>query len=137
MPARVSAIAAPGSLLKGNIPPRKKKLDMGRAPRQLDGEHLASIRLLPCLKCGTEPAGEAAHVRISAPGKPAAGMGAKPDDASTVPLCHQHHMEQHQGELRFWVDLGMNPLRIAAALYAATGRHDAMRLIVLEAISRS
>jgi hypothetical protein len=42
---------------------------------------------------------ECAHVRINSN----AGMGQKPDDYRVVPLCREHHQQQHTiGERTFW-----------------------------------
>lgn len=131
-------IAPPGSLLKGQT--KGKKLDMGRSPRKHDGGHLAFIRTLPCLSCGKEPAGEAAHVRMTsaAHGKPNAGVGNKPDDKWTVPLCHWCHVEGPQGQHRvgekpFWSRLGMNPLPICEELHEATGDRERAGNVIIHA----
>jgi hypothetical protein len=132
MAQRLANIAPIGSLLKGSNPKPKRKADMGRAPRQRDEAHLAAIRLLPCLvpSCGLEPC-EAAHVRMSRPGKPNAGVGAKPDDCHVVPLCRDHHREQHAGsEEAFWAAHDIDPLNIAAALYRLSPDQEAMRAVV-------
>lgn len=130
MSTRIAAPAAPGSLFKQPRPERKKKLQMGRKPRQRDSSHLEAIRQCPCVKCGIDPAGEAAHVRITREGKPIAGIGNKPDDAWTTPLCHDHHMEQHSvGEISFWAEVGIDPLKLAAKLYAVSPNTEAMRAV--------
>lgn len=49
--------------------------------------HLTMIRALPCLKCGRIGETEAAHVRSGTDG----GMGMKPADRWTVPLCRACH----------------------------------------------
>jgi len=54
-----------------------------------DKNHLAKIRTMPCLICGSES--EPHHLRASWN----AGMGQKPADIFTVPLCRKHHMELH------------------------------------------
>lgn len=42
---------------------------------------------------------EVAHVRLGS----GAGVAQKPDDWRTVPLCRDHHAEQHRvGERTFW-----------------------------------
>ena len=46
-------------------------------------QHLAFIRLLPCVACGKAPPSEAANVRTGTDG----GVGMKPGDRYTVPLC--------------------------------------------------
>jgi hypothetical protein len=56
--------------------------------------HLSWIRSLPCAVRGCPRRSEAAHVRLNTGG----GMGLKPDDCWTIPLCgpNGHHAEQHR-----------------------------------------
>lgn len=49
------------------------------------------VQSQPCLFCGRTPAGEAHHVRFGHK----AGMGTKPDDYRTIPLCHKCHDDVH------------------------------------------
>lgn len=63
--------------------------------------HLAFIRTLPCCMCGYGES-QAAHLRIGTGG----GMGMKPGDNFTVPLCFTCHARQHrEGERTFWRDI--------------------------------
>ena len=56
---------------------------------------------------------EAAHVRIGTDG----GMGVKPSDIYTIPLCHYHHDQQHRlGERSFEAQHKISMLRIAEDL---------------------
>ena len=94
-----------------------------KSKRLIDERHLDRIRQLSCLACGKRPA-EAAHVRYASASyaKRITGIGTKPDDAWVVPLCVTCHREgpesQHSGgERAFWVKRGIDPLRIAQALY--------------------
>ena len=122
MADRISAAAPYGSLLKTSIPARKP-----REKREHSSSHLALIRRLPCLSCDTDPTGEAAHLRSSGLGKSITGVGIKPDDKWTLPLCHTCHMRQHEiGETEFWAELGINPFLIAAKL-ATLQSVEAMR----------
>jgi hypothetical protein len=133
MAGRVSRIAPYGSLLKGAVPTKARKTEKPGA-RKTDGEHLEAVRQCSCLACGADPAGEAAHVRMTAPGKTSPGMGRRPDDEHTVPLCHACHMRQHEiGEVKFWADVGVDPLKVAAALYRMSPRTEAMRAAVFAA----
>lgn len=69
-----------------------------------DASHLDFIRGLPCLVCNAPPRSQACHIRR---GSFTAGMGVKPDDHDTVPMCHECHNKQHlQGELTFWHGMG-------------------------------
>jgi len=104
------------------IPKRKKagKLGVRAAPQIRSAGHLQWIRGHCCAACGT--AGdmlrgkiEAAHVRTGTDG----GMGLKPGDNWTIPLCAHHHRDQHQiGEAEFETIFGIDMKAIAAALWA-------------------
>lgn len=125
---RCGPVAAPGSLLKRPRPARAKPLQLGRKPREHDTAHLEALRQCPCVACALDSGCEAAHIRMSRPGKPNAGMAARPDDRHAVPLCSGCHREQHQGaEADFWERVGMDPLKVAEALYRMTPNVDAMR----------
>lgn len=131
-----------GSLLKRELPTRHKPLKLGRQPRQEDADYLTLIRSLPCLKCGHDPCGEAAHVRISSAlhGK-RTGMGEKPDDKWTVPLCAGCHREdadaQHKvGELPFWHALNLNPFLVCEQLQKVARSPEAMKSVILQFIGR-
>lgn len=136
-PQRLVPPSAPGSLLKrfAAPAPRLRAIDTGK-----DADYLSMIRTLPCLKCGMEPS-EAAHVRFaSAAFGKASGLGKKPSDAHSVPLCAGCHRldrdAQHsRGEKMFWHELGVNPLIVAEQLYAARGDLVAMRAVVFVAIA--
>lgn len=56
-----------------------------------DKNYLLWLREQPCVACGAHPPSDPAHVRLNGRG----GMGMKPK-FSAVPLCHQHHLMQHQ-----------------------------------------
>src|SRR6185437_6951841 len=107
-----------GALLKGPRPEKLKPVNKpGKQPRELAPAHLAAIRKCPCMACRTDASNmEAAHIRMSdrSRGKPLTGLAMKPDDKWTLPLCHKHHMEQHNGnEELFWINLGIDPLALA------------------------
>lgn len=127
--SRVSAIAPYGSLLKTPGQPRKAG-KIVKASRQKDEAYLSLIRQLPCTKCGKSPC-DAAHVRkASAEHGKAPGI-MKPDDKWALPLCHEHHMEQHsQGENEFWARLGIDPLALCLKLKAA-GSIEKMRAVLI------
>lgn len=83
-----------------------------KAPPRADKKRLAYIRTLACISCGAPPPSEAAHIRLGLAG----GMGLKPADTSTVPLCDACHRLQHQiGEVKFWGE----PIRLAKMLHRA------------------
>ena len=140
IPQTVTPHAPYGSLLKSA--PRRPSVSASLTRgRTTDAGHLALIRQLPCLKCGLDPCGEAAHVRMNSAafGKRQA-LGPKPGDEWTVPLCRACHQSdpdaQHRvGELAFWSAIGINPLIVARDLYRVTGDALAMRAVTLVAIA--
>lgn len=92
-----------------------------RSPRLYDAGYLKWLRLRRCCVCGRHPPVEAAHIRIGI-----TGMQRKPDDARALPLCAWCHREgpdaQHKGaELDFWNRFEIDPLALAAKLYAEYG----------------
>lgn len=81
------------------LPPRKAK--ERKDPRWRSPAHRAFVRSFHCANSGPNCEGvtECAHVRIAGNG----GMGFKPADWFTVPLCKACHAEQHtKGERTFW-----------------------------------
>ena len=82
--------------------------------------HLQRLRSLPCLLCLDQTRTEAAHLRMADPvvNKHQA-LGQKPPDCYALPLCGYHHRLQHKGSERiFWESIGIDPIKIALALYA-------------------
>lgn len=127
----------PGALLKPDYAPKKQKIKPEgpgqRKPREKIAGHLAAIRQCQCLSCGADPCGEAAHLRVSAPGKPNAGVGQKPDDKWTNPLCHACHMAQHsEGERAFWKRLNIDAFKTAVELFTRSPNVEEMRLYIIE-----
>lgn len=101
-------------------------------PRLINRNHVAFIRTLPCVLCGTRRNVEAAHVKMGNPlyGKEPAGA-LRPDDDFVVPLCQKHHDEQHaMNEADFWMALDIDPLRLALALSHATGDEERAEAII-------
>lgn len=99
-----------------------------RQPRIHNATHLEFIRSLPCCVCGNDVETEAAHLRFGdyKAAKPKAGVGEKPDDLWTVPLCGKCHRHQHQGnEQRFWDIAEINPLMVALRLFSVSGDFEA------------
>ena len=135
-PQRIILPSPVGSLLKRAT----GKPVMCKAAGERDAGYLALVRQCPCLKCGMEPA-EAAHVRFaSAAFGKASGMGKKPEDRFCVPLCAQCHRldrgaQHNRGEQAFWQEIDINPLLVAAHLYAQRGDLVAMRAVCVVAIS--
>ena len=126
-----------GSLLKSGAEPGRKRKP-AEASQSRDAKHLAAVRRLPCLSCDIDPAGVAAHLRMSLPGKPNPGVGRKPDDCDTVPLCPHCHTDgpaaQHNvGEANFWEGLKLDPYSIAKSLYAVSPDVPKMRDVIHKA----
>jgi len=102
------------------IPKRRKPQGYGlRMPAQIRSDsHLRWIRghECSCIHSGNcQGKIEAAHVRTNTDG----GMGVKPSDCFTIPLCGGHHHEQHQiGEGPFEAKHKIKMRVIADALWA-------------------
>ena len=108
-----------------------------RGGRREERDHLSFIRKLPCVICGKRMGVEAAHLRMASPvhGKGVTGMGTKPSDCWTTPLCAEHHRtdadSQHNGsEADFWDRHGIDPFALATSLYAQSGNEEAAELII-------
>ena len=138
-PQRLTLPAAPGALLKrgyGQTPPRPRLVESER-----DEDYLKLIRQCPCLRCGMDPCGEAAHIRMSSGAHNKHGGKAKtPADRWALPFdraCHQNDPDSiHKiGELAFFQFLGIAPLLVCERLYAKRGDLVAMRAVVFCAIA--
>lgn len=112
-----------------SVPQSKPKPDLRR-----NAKHRDFIRNLPCLSCGgSSPQCECAHVRASQDG----GMGMRPGDRFTVPLCPMCHRLQHQyGETAFWGARGIDPLDAAHRLWTVSGDDEAGQRIIFRAQQR-
>lgn len=111
-----------------------------KKPRLKDAGHLAFIRTLPSLVPGREPV-EAAHIRYADDtyAKRGSGLQQKPHDCWAVPLAADQHRLQHAGgERAYWERIGIDPIIIAAFLYAHSGDEKACIQIIrnARAISR-
>jgi hypothetical protein len=94
-----------------------------KRPRIEDAAHLKFIRGLPCCICGGRNV-EAAHIRSESAlhGKSPAGGQQKSSDKWTLPLCVDHHAEQHRhNELEWWTGKRIDPFGLALALHHASG----------------
>lgn len=73
--------------------------------------YLRWVRTFPCIVCGNGDV-HAHHVQVCNPN----GIGTKPSDFRTLPLCPYHHNDLHMtGERRFWEYWDQNPLILIAA----------------------
>ena len=111
-----------------------------KRPRQAAPNHLRFVHGLPCLVCGKP--GEAAHIRMGSVrhGRRGTGVGERPSDLWTVPLCPAHHREgpdaQHgANETAWWAAHGIDPFVVAALLWAHTGDLEAAMLVCENATS--
>ncbi len=141
MPRRLTPPEPPGSMLKriGTLAaPRPSK----RAESDNDPTYLAELRQMPCLCCGLQPCGEAAHVRMaSAAFGKASGLGKKPADRWALPVCAVEHRiakeaQHNRNEAAFWESYDISPLVVAVDLYAARGDLVAMENVVRIAIMK-
>jgi len=104
-----------------------------RQPREHDKKHLKFVAGLPCIICANNLGVDAAHIRYSdyRVDKRPVGIGEKPDDIWTVPLCRMHHMQQHSmNEREFWSVFGIDPVFYALAIYARSGDQERAERIV-------
>lgn len=89
--------------------------------------HREFIRSLPCLICADNTTVECCHIRYPDPriAKQSTGVGIKPNDCFSVPLCGMHHRAQHdQGEQKFWRLGGVDPVLVGLALWAVSGDYE-------------
>lgn len=100
--------------------PRRRKapsMKVRERPQVRLPAHLKWIRGHECAIAGKhdcEGRIEAAHVRTGTDG----GLGVKPSDWWTIPLCSAAHAEQHRiGEKAFEERYGIKMMRIATALW--------------------
>ena len=81
--------------------------------------HLRWIRRQSCVvpTCRSTSPIEAAHIRTAGN----AGTAIKPDDSFAVPMCREHHAEQHRGVRSFEAKYGIDLLAEAARYAASSG----------------
>src|SRR6516164_6959281 len=90
---------------------------IGKPVRERDREHLRFVAAQPCLVCGRTPS-DAHHIKFAEQG----ALGRKVSDRFAVPICRLHHRELHRrgNERVWWQSQGIDPLPIAATLWART-----------------
>ena len=114
-------------------------LSLKKRPAQKDADHLKWLHELPCIVTGTRPV-DAAHVNYADPayGKRERGKSEKTDDKFAVPLCRvEHDRQHHMGDERvYWQSVGIDPLKVALALYGVTGDTD-MAMVIIRNIARN
>ena len=97
--------------------------------------HQRLIRSLPCLSCGKPAPSECAYVGML-PGLPLLRS-----DRYLAPLCGPatvwqdccHSRKHYRGAVRFWSELGIEPLDLAVQLWRASGDVTAGRRMVMRA----
>lgn len=115
------------------LPPRRKRTRSGieRALKRVWLRHRRFVRSHACCVPGcaaTET--QFAHIRTAAN----AGTGLKPHDSHGVPLCFNHHLEQHQvGQGSFEDRHGIDLDAIAAELLRRSPDFE-LRLSLREAV---
>lgn len=100
--------------------------------------HERFIRELACVVCGDATTVQCAHISYADPrfGKYGRGKSQREESCWTIPLCEQHHRQQHSmAERDFWKSYGIDPVRVAAALYIRTQDHEAAILILINAMN--
>lgn len=95
----------------------KSVLAINERRRYRDKTHLKFVSSLACLVCGRQPC-DPHHLRFAQ----LRALGRKVSDEFTVPLCRTHHRELHRGgnEPAWWSRFGIDPVVVAAALWAQT-----------------
>lgn len=90
---------------------------IGKPVRERDRNHLRFVARRPCLVCDRSPC-DPHHIKFAEQ----RAMGRKVSDRFTVPLCRLHHRELHRrgNEREWWQTHGIDPLAIAARLWAMT-----------------
>ena len=133
-------LAPIGSLLKPALPAARRR-DVSEASKGGDLAYLGLVRCCPCLYCGQDPCGEAAHVKFSSAAFGMKNMlGKRVEHSRALPLCRQDHLlakhAQHNGsEEGFWADLGIVPYAVTSQLYAKRGDLVAMRAVIFVTIA--
>ncbi len=97
----------------------KSQLPIGAPARRRDKDHLRYVASLSCLICGRRPC-QAHHITYAQ----RRGLGQKVSDEFTVPLCTIHHrqLHDHGNERTWWATHAIEPLVVAAQLWA----HDSI-----------
>jgi len=85
--------------------------------RDRDRAHLRFVAAQPCLVCGRTPS-DPHHIKFAEQ----RALGRKVSDRFTVPICRLHHRELHRrgNERAWWDNQGIDPLPVAAKLWAET-----------------
>jgi ERF superfamily len=95
----------------------KSVLAIAEPRRYRNKGHLRFVSQQPCLVCGRKPS-DPHHLRHIQP----RGLGLKPSDEFTVPLCRVHHRAVHRvgDERAWWRAAGIEPAPVAQRLWQQT-----------------
>lgn len=95
----------------------KSALTFGEPSRLRSAGHLSYVHEQVCCVCKATPI-QAHHLTFAQP----RARGLKVSDRFTVGVCLTHHLAAHAAgdERRFWASVGIDPLPIAEALWAAS-----------------
>jgi len=106
---------------------------ISKPARERDRNHLRFVASQPCLVCGRGPS-DAHHIKFAEQ----RAMGRKVSDKFTVPICRLHHRELHRrgNEHAWWNKQGIDPLPVAAALWARTHAVDSSAVEIACDINR-
>src|SRR6516164_6284294 len=98
-------------------PGSKEVTVIGKPVRERDREHLKFVAAQPCLVCGRTPS-DPHHLKFAEQ----RAMGRRVSDRFTVPICRLHHRQLHRrgNERAWWQKQAIDPLVIAASLWAKT-----------------
>jgi len=93
----------------------KSMLYLSEPRRHRDKLHLRFVALQPCLVCGRTPS-DPHHLRFAQP----RALGRKTSDEFVVPLCRNHHDQNHQvgDEVSWWKQRNVDPIAVANRLWS-------------------
>jgi hypothetical protein len=119
------------SFFKAPRAPKQKKKSAAEKREGMSERHLELIRKLPCCCCG-QAGGQAHHLKL---GTGERGMGLRSTDKNAVPMCHDHHINGVEragakNEFKWFMKRGVNPLDLAAGLWAVTGNIESMLAVM-------
>lgn len=102
------------------LPPRKPKKQK-RESRWRSPAYCNHLRSFACVVCHSFDHVEVAHVRNGTD----CGMGLKPSDFYALPMCREHHSQQHcVGEKSFWAMHKIDPLTLAGEFNRSWPRYQ-------------
>lgn len=116
------------------LPARRSRLKSGieRAPKRVWMRHRRFVRSHCCCVPGCLASEvQFAHIRTAAN----AGMGLKPHDSHGVPLCFNHHREQHDCGVATFQDRHEVDLEAVAAELVRRSPDWAMRQSLLRSVA--